>query len=380
MSVQAQSTDKMFSHQIAQGLFDKTIKSSSSAAYRYTEIGEYHQGLQLTEVALSWGMDTNYVSPSQLEIVPPEEYFKEISDEEKIVIVSEAHQKPQHRIFTRRILKTLYDKGFRYFGLEALTPYSEHPLFLLDSTLNERGYPLDSPLTGRYAMEPQMGNLIREALKLGFTVFGYERSTGENERDLQQALNIKKIMDQFPEGKFLIHCGWYHAIESDEIKRRKDHYLAYHIKELTGIDPLTIYQDFLSEKVLYKESPTYIGLKEEHMGIVIDKNKKKPYRFTEHFDINIYHPRTRYINSRPSWLFNTAGYKEVSIPIGETTLGFPMIIEAILAEEAVIAAPVDRVELQDKYQNKVLALPPGNYIILMRDHIGKEVSLNLKVD
>ncbi len=44
---------------------------------------------------------------------------------EKLVIINEAHQIPKHRYFAGLLLKELFEKGFRYFGLEAINVMAE---------------------------------------------------------------------------------------------------------------------------------------------------------------------------------------------------------------------------------------------------------------
>lgn len=372
-----QHWEKKFNHEVYDAMAKGELRPSS-ASYVLNDIGNYQGALQLNEVALQWGLDTIGASEA-LRIVKPEDYFSTIPGDVSVVIVSEAHQKPQHRIFTRRILKSLYDQGFRYFGLEALTPNLDHPLFILDSLLNERKYPMDSPLTGRYAKEPMMGQLIREALDMGFTVFGYDKYGGDIERDLSQALTIKKMMDQHPEGKFLIHCGWYHAIESNYSKRGDGQYMAHHLKQLTGTDPLTIYQDVLSEKYLHTESPIYNQLNGE-MGIVVRNENGSPLQLVDHFDLLVFHPRTSFRYGRPSYLLNNSGWKAVELSLDEYELAYPVSIEATLDTEEIDATPIDRMEHLSPYQNLRLVLPPGSFHILITDVKGKEISLKLKVD
>ena len=374
-NINAQSWGKIFSHEIYEALSKGELRPTS-ASYALSDIGNYQGALQLNEVELQWGLDTlDY--KGELKIISPEDYFSLLNDTVSVVIVSEAHHKPQHRIFTRKILMPLYEKGFRFLGLEALTPNPDHPYLLLDSLLNERRYPLDSPLTGRYAMEPMMGQLIREAINIGFTVFGYE-NTGDEERDLGQALNIKKIMDRYPGEKILIHCGWYHAIESDYPKRRDGRYMANHLKRLTGTDPLTIYQDILSEKYLYSESPIYERLDGE-MGVVLDIDDQ-PLKLVDHFDLLIFHPRTTFQYGRPSYLRNNVGWKLVSIPLGKYELTYPINIEATLSSEEKDATPLDRIEQLSPYQNLKLVLQKGEYEIQIIDTKGKVVIFPLVVD
>ena len=366
----SQPWEKKFSHEVYNAIAKGELRSSS-ASYVLNDIGNYQGALQLNEVALQWGLDTLDIQ-EELTVVSPESYFSTLDDDINVVIVSEAHHKPQHRIFTRRILKPLYDKGFRFLGLEALTPNPGHPQFLLDSMLNQRKYPMDSPMTGRYALEPMMGQLIREALNMGFVVFGYDEFGGDVERDLGQAQNIKRMMEKHPDGKFLIHCGWYHAIESEYPKRKDGRYMARHLKQLTGEDPLTVYQDVLSEKYLYTESPIYNKLNGD-MGVVCAEDRN-PIKLIEHFDIQVYHPRTTFQYGRPSYLLSNPGWKEVELSLSEYELTFPISIEATLQSEENEATPLDRVEQLSRFQNLRLVLPMGEYDIHITDVLGKVVS------
>jgi hypothetical protein len=43
---------------------------------------------------------------------------------EKLIIINEAHHNIKHRVFTTSLLQGLYDNGYRFFGLEALSDTS----------------------------------------------------------------------------------------------------------------------------------------------------------------------------------------------------------------------------------------------------------------
>ena len=149
------------------------MDNASRAASYYSYIGQYEKALATYELNVSWNFDTLRPKDSLdfLTYQPVEalSYLAERSKSEELVIVSEAHQKPSHRVFTREMLAAFYDNGFRYLGLEAVPlHYQDSTQFLLDTALHQRGYPLNSPLTGTYSREPQMGNMIREAIDLGF--------------------------------------------------------------------------------------------------------------------------------------------------------------------------------------------------------------------
>jgi len=182
------SREYLFSFEIEQAITSEKLRKSSAAS-QYTFIGEYKKALQSYELHLDWGLDTLGIQDSldllKYELSDPVPYLKDRTKDKSLVIISEAHHKPQHRIFTRKILKILYENGFRYLGLETLSRNRlDTSSFLLDTLLNERGYPLNSLLTGYYTREPQMGNLVREALALGFEIFGYERTSRGIDRDL----------------------------------------------------------------------------------------------------------------------------------------------------------------------------------------------------
>lgn len=137
--------------------------------------------------------------------VNAKDYILNQAKKAQIVIINEAHHIPKHRTFTKSILQDLFNNGYRYLGLEALS----------DSQINERKFPIIE--SGYYTKEPEFGNLISEALKIGFTLFGYEASEGKNgkEREIEQAENIQKFIEKSGNGKVLIHCGYAHAYEND---------------------------------------------------------------------------------------------------------------------------------------------------------------------
>ena len=327
----------------------------------------------------------------ELRVAVPQRRIKEkallesrqlLIEKEQVVIISEAHHKPQHRIFTADMLNVFYEKGYRYLGLETLTPNFVDPSkCLMDTMINERGYALNSPLSGFYTREPQMGNMVRKAISLGMTVFGYEYTGGELDRDLGQAKKIAEYMADHPEGKILIHCGWYHAIESNYPKYEGTNYMAYHLKQITGIDPLTIYQDALSEKRKLEESPYYRTLDAVEVSVLVD-DKGDVFNGkigTDHFDILVYHPEPSYKKNRPDWLYKES-LKEVYEEYKGREEDYPIIVEAYKLEEE-NGVPVDRVEYMEITEKKPLLLELGKYRIRILDkHLSPLKEYELKVE
>ena len=237
-------------------------------------------------------------------------------------------------------------------------------------------------MTGTYTREPQMANMIRTPIDLGFEIFAYEK-VGKGERDLKQAKNIQRFLDSHPEGKTVIHCGWYHAIESDRIKRRKEHWMAYHIKDLTGINPFTIYQDGLSEKGGEKESPYFQMVNAKKVSVLVDNqgNVFNGADSIQHFDVMVYHPRTTYTKNRPTWLLDIEENQLVNIPRAKMKgLKFPVIVKAFSIEEGKDATPLDIVEIQKIREDTDLVLPKGSYDIEIIDLYKKKVEFSLKAE
>jgi len=370
--------DLKFSHEIEAELATEKVYPSR-AAYYYSYIGDYKKAIQTYEVPLAWGLDTVTHKDSLLFLnfhpVAAIPYILERALKEEMIIISEAHQKPQHRIFTLQLLKGLYQKGYRYLGVEAVAPsFGDSTKFTLDKELNERGYPLHSPMTGTYTREPQMGELVRTAIALGFEVFGFERTDRKIERDLAMAQNIQRFVKSRPDGKVLIHTGWYHAIESDEIKRKKDQYMAYHIKQLMGVDPFTIYQDILTEKGKDKESPYLKWVEANQPSILINQQGGL---FTgpdsvDHFDCWIYHPPTTYQNGRPDWMLKNL--PRLTFPLSKNWfegLTLPCIVSATYLKEKDLATPADRIEVKDLNQIPDLILRKDIYVLKIEDVKGQ---------
>ncbi|WP_291125236.1 hypothetical protein [Flavobacterium sp. UBA6031] len=160
-------------------------------------------------------------------------YIKEQMKDKQIVMINEQHWQPKHRYLGNSLLKYLYGEGFRYLAVEAIGENQD--------SLNIRRYPLQK--TGFYTKEPQFGNFIRNALQMGFEIVAYDEFTQDRER--KQAENIyHKTFGKNPNAKVLVWGGIEH------INEEKTDYpkMGYYLKELSGIDPLTIEQTLVDFK------------------------------------------------------------------------------------------------------------------------------------
>lgn len=291
---------------------------------------------------------------------PAADYIISRCGNEQVIIINEAHHNPMHRAFTESLLQGLYSKGYRFLGLEAL----------FDSVINKRRFATTE--SGYYTQEPQMANLIREAIRIGFTVFGYEASQGKNgkEREIEQAKNIAVVMSKNPDSKFLIHCGYDHVIEGTPPTKSWEKAMAGRLKEYTGINPFTIDQVKYSEKGDPKFNHPYIKLAESEFPSVMVNLKGQLFngkKDNDQIDCAIIHPTTKYLHGKPDWLSISGLRREFVIP-DSLINQLPVLIFAYRKNEfGNNGIPADIAEIESKGQSVPLLLEKGEYKIIMKN-------------
>jgi hypothetical protein len=345
----------------------------SFAAWNYSFIGEYQKSLKAFDKASEIRNEPISEKEARLQLSgytaqPAAEYIIERSKGERIIIINEAHHQPLHRVFTESLLEGLYENGFRYLGLEALAE---------DSLLNIRKWPKVGD--AYYTNEPQFGNLIREALRLGFTVFGYESTEKGKARELGQAKNILKILEKDPDAKVLIHCGFGHVVEDNHPSWGKA--MAGILGELGSIDPFTIDQVFFSERSHPDyESQFYKSMTLDKSAVFVDSSNQ-PFAYrpdSASIDISVLHPRTHMVSNRPDWLLRANSWREYKLE-GDLDLTFPCLIAAYYPHEVrTESVPVDLIEV-DAIHQKSLILPPGDFILHITDSTGKTKTMKITV-
>ncbi len=326
-------------------------KDNHQAAYLFSNTGNYFSALEVYEKNQSTAYLQNVYFDSLNFIARPAiKFISEKANNYKIIIINEAHHISYHRFFTMKLLKELRAAGFNYFGAETL--------IMSDSSLAIRKYP--NITSGYYSVEPQYGNMIRQAFNLGFNVFAYEPNQiiNDSQREIDQARNIEKILKKDPNAKILIHCGYGHLLKEDKVEGGKA--MAGRIKEYTGIDPLTIDQVELSEHYNRKFENPYFG-KFNFQDFTVLQSKASAFPFSFRMDglqcdIFVYHPRTHLKYNRPSWLFS---FYTPRIINDEITIAFPVLVKAYFSnEDEKKAVPTDVIEIRDKKDLVALALTP----------------------
>jgi hypothetical protein len=285
----------------------------------------------------------------------------------RIVMINEAHHVPQHRAFAIQLLQHLRKKGFHYFAAETLAMY--------DHDLQTRGYPINA--SGYYTAEPVYGDLVRTALKLGYRVVPYEAAgsfKNAEEREQAQASNlVEAIFKQDAHAKAVIYAGYSHINEGGLLAGVAP--LAKRLRDMTGIDPLTIDQTVMSEQFSQEyEQPIYRYLMTHspiHEPTIFVNGAGKPWTFQPGIrDITLFHPRSAYVNGRPSWLTIGGLRRPYRLPASVCGAVPRCLVKARLADESEDAVPLDELEIADDAQPSTLMLPKGAYRLQVQDPLG----------
>ncbi len=294
----------------------KSTKDGGLVATRYAFVSEYQKLIEARDVkadSVDAITDTAWMEiQKNYRIENATNYILNKATDHDFLMINEAHFIPLHRHFLRRLLPGLSKLGYKYLALEAIGMMQDGEQY--DKEIEERGYP--TIRTGFYTKEPEFGQLIREAVDLGFEIIGYDQGSGE-EREKTGAKNILRKLDEFGnEGKTIVLCGWDH-IKETHTGTYWEYALAGRIKEYTGKDPLTINQTQYYERSLtvYEDS-IYQRMDNKKPIVFIDEQGRSIDRMkdTSWYDLFVFHPRTKYIEGIPDWIVKERPIQTVSLP------------------------------------------------------------------
>ena len=281
----------------------------------------------------------------------------------QIVIINEAHDRPHHREFTRRLATRLAPLGYRHFAAEAFDP----------ATLENDELPYAHTHFGAYINEPAFGSLVRTVKELGIVLVAYDARISDAEADIEaservrrreerQATRLAEVFAALPgSDRLLIHVGYSHAAEVPIKAFGKEmEWMAARLKRLTGSDPLTIDQtDCLSNSV----------------GIQLAA--QSPRHVKGQYDLVVAHPELTFADGRPAWRANGA-FVKVEIPSHLISQSTRTIVEARFLDEPMDAVPIDRLMLWPG-EFMPLLLPAGPYRIVAF-HEGSYDQMSVEID
>lgn len=301
-----------------------------------------------------------------------------LASSRRIVMINEAHHDAHTRELTLALLPRLRAEGFTYFAAEALVN--------TDKDLMKRGYPLDSS-GSQYLHEPLYGDIIRQAIKLGFHVVAYESEADAlADREAGQAnLLYRQVFAKDAQARLFVHAGYAHIDKAPGNLGGTIKPMAMQLKQLTGFDPLSIDQtrwrdigpmpDTDPYKRLYAQFPV------QKPSVLISLQTGSVWASDpDRHDVDVILPPSGH-QRRPHWL-SLGGARTTRVAsVDMCRRQIPCVVEARYANESDDAVPADRyVFLTDGSINS-LYLRPGEYRIVAKDRDGHSLSeRNLTVD
>ncbi len=316
-------------------------------------------------------------------------FILKAADENKVIMLNDGHHQPQTRVLTTRLLRGLYDKGFRYLAMETINVSAG------DET-KKRKYPVAAD--GYYTNESVFGDMMRQALEIGFTLIPYEIEgdslEGEtwigraNRREIAQAKNLKeRVFDKDPNAKLLVFAGVSHISEKpqDVDEDVPWTFMAIRFKEMTGIDPFTIDEINMTsrsqpdaEEVIYSDAVRR-NLVKDRAVIFTDENGKSWTQPVEgmNVDAQVFLPPVKFVGERPDWLARDLNRVSYKIPKKLLRGDGLKVVQAFFENEPDNAVPIDQVLIRPNQTIPVLMLPKrnkGKFRLRVLDETGKVIA------
>ena len=253
----------------------------------------------------------------------------ERAEDARVVIVNEDHASPRDRALVEDVAIRLKALGFTTFASDTIAAplFRDEPAFgALERRLQALGY-ATTAISDAGAFPPGRH----------FTDEANARTTA-----LTSSLINQTLRDQ-PDTRVLVHVGHGHSRETPERVDGHDlRWLALQLKEITGIDPLTI------------DQTQRVG---DRTGVCVSNSDGSALPTDR--DIYIAHPPLAFERERPTWRL-ARGQRFADIPRALKNADERMIYEARYANEPDDAVPADRL-LVDPGENIPLLLAPGRY-------------------
>jgi hypothetical protein len=271
---------------------------------------------------------------------PALEAIPELAKKYQAVFFNEAHNVPMTRSLTVPLLAKLRQQGFNYFAAETL--------YQTDTKLQSRGYPIKN--SGFYTEEPICAEMVRTALKLGFTVVAYEATsdaTGDA-REKEQAENLyRAVFKKDPHAKLVLDAGYAHIQKSGKFLDGVS--MAQYLHKLSGIDALTVEQTMLFPHEDARDDHPYLAavikqIDPQAPTVFVDPSGR-PWSLRAGYDVSVFFPAQKLERGRPTWA-SLGGLRKPYLVSGERCEhAYPCLVEAHYADEGMDAIPADVVAM-----------------------------------
>lgn len=359
--------------------------------YQYNFIGRYKDifkcGLAEKSSSGSSSVLKEYKPMSAIQ------YLNEEIKDQRLVFINDSPIHPQTRIMTKELLGVLSDKGFTHLAIEAFTNSNER--------IDRIGHPTIN--MGNYTDEPLFGDLIREAIGLGFQIVSFSPSDTEivrakkivqkemslsasDSKLLINAVNWSKAMNlnrQFIKNKgakylVLTHKNQVYKKEQNGIRS-----MAVWFEQITQTSPYTIEQVIMNEQCTTTEHPIYKYANVNYPAVLKKYSQiyKTPVnKLDDMYDVQLFHPRTQFVQNRPTWLKQGDQRIAFQINADQYNMTYPLLAIAYSPDEDIeIAVPLDVVEISNSRDAMPLFLPPGPVVLVLKDKkTRKKLDLEIK--
>ncbi|HSE12771.1 MAG TPA: hypothetical protein VLB69_09055 [Rudaea sp.] len=348
-----------------------------------TYIGDYNAARSTFSIAQP-AQDSDGPSPLNggYQLRPAADVILEMAKDRKAVFFNEAHSAPITRTLTIQLLARLREEGFDYFAAETLYP--------TDKDLNKRGYPTAE--SGFYTNEPLYAEMVRTALRLGYTVVAYDAENAGvgDPRERAGAQNLyNQVFRKDPKARLIVNAGFAHVQKSGKYLGGTSMGEFFH--KISGIDPLTIEQTMLIQHARPDQDHPY------YLAVTQAQHLKQPSVFVSggkawtlkpgQYDMSVFFPPQE-SGERPDWL--RLGGLRVAYDVGGEMCNahFPCLVEARYANEGADGIPADRIVLNVVEENAPAAsrllighgsasgrlfLRPAKYHLTAMDKSGRTV-------
>lgn len=287
----------------------------------------------------------------------------------RVVILNEAHICSRHRAFLAHLLEALRLEGFTHLAAETFGNEADQPNV---SALTAGG--AFDPDMGTYTLDPVFAEAARRSVELGYRLASYEirrdqrdpakktKAEAVPQREGAEAANLAAMLAADPKARLLIHVGYSHLREG--LDRDGYSWMARRLKELTGIDPLTISQSStgsfgphaadgpLTQQVLTRFSPKRPIVIETAAGVCIGAGMDTA-------DLAVFHPALPDQFGRPGWLAAAPGRRRVTtaLPAFEGLA----LAQAVHSADPAACVPADQYLLPTGAKQANFLLRPGRY-------------------
>jgi hypothetical protein len=368
------------------------------------ELGLYDQAILGFPLKIAAPENVVLPTPDAWRAADAVDTIARLAADRRIVMVNEAHHNAHTRVLTLALLPRLRKLGFNYFAAEALVDS--------DPGLEHRGYPTTASGT-EYLHEPIYGEIVREAIRLGFTVVSYdvESEVTTQAREIEQADNLyQKVFAKDPHARLFVHAGYAH-IDKAPGRLGDIQPMAMRLKALTGFDPLSIDQTQFLETAEDRPDDYHQLIARFHPqvpAVLVNRASGEAWSaLPKMYDLNVILPPAVSLKSfgtsmtingetvketfdtsrlafglltttdpmlRPRWLTLGGTRQPVSISAALCRMHLPCTVEAQYANEPDDAIAADRYAFMKGDAISELYLFPGRYRLRSLDAAGKTLN------